>query len=140
MPDSFTSTITNIAYFADINRGHISVFYLPGGTMKYKILAAYSLSKLNFFSATISQCLDNFKMFGYISKKPGLQWGFFVALVCPVKAFETKLMPEFGQTQTIYFAVFLWLYSGHVARCSFKALGVPIKTSLQLFILTRFQY
>lgn len=58
MPDSFTSTITNIAYFADIDRGHISVFYLPGGTMKYKILAAYSLSKLNFFFC------HNFKMFG----------------------------------------------------------------------------
>lgn len=134
MPDSFTSTITNIAYFADINRGHISVFYLPGGTMKYKILAAYSLSKLNFFSATISKCLATYL------KSLDFSGVFFVALVCPMKAFETKLMPEFGQTQTIYFAVFLWLYSGHVARCSFKALGVPIKTSLQLFILTRFQY
>lgn len=83
MPDSFTSTITNIAYFADIDRGHISVFYLPGGTMKYKILAAYSLSKLNFFSATTSKCLDNFKMFGYISKKSGLQWGGFCGTGLP---------------------------------------------------------
>ena len=62
---------------------------------------------------------------GNISKSPDLSVS-FPSLIRPVKAFETKLKPEFGAIHIRYFAILWCSYSDPLALGNSKSFGVYI--------------